>query len=665
MRSPVPRTHSGAVSVNSLKSLFVAATALSLLSACGGGGGGDGEIAPASAGTSTPPSNPPTPSPPPPPPPPPPPAPSNSVVGDVAKATSGGLPGNLRNAAERKSFPHYIGSLKDLTGRHPKQLPMRTYFASCDIGTDRPRMFVSMTLEDPSQTANADIPTIGSVFETIYDPATKSLRRTGNETTLDLCQETHGITANSDCSRIAVLCNTDFEAPVSESEYFTRDLVAESGLGTIDQPNNETQVNNNSNIAPADRQARYKYNGETWLLEWDGVSLTSSPDRYVIHKAVGGQQFAATTLAYSETQEVYGAAFTSNSFDTGGGRHKSGALMVIDRDGWRLNPDHPDTGRERGWRWGCAGGHVLHMRAFFNPFVGHFGALCTSDGSKYWMGSSQGAIAPKMETSSSIFEGYEGYIVASHNAGVTNGGAHNLIPVDDTHSIITLVGTDLVPSDDPDFVAFVDEAEQAAIDRDRPERGIAACDWWWDDNCYQMFLEEWYYDNGRTRYQTFRGGFWGGDLTARELTKIGLLRVNTDGRSVLDGAEQHVQWIVEDDDCALGAPQLTDMENGRYLLGWAKYQCISDGHSLNRMSGRHTLHPQEFWVMEIDQDGNRLTPPQRLEDTGWGSMDEMVFLGDGKVGWAYIPNPEIAEDGSYTDPYQNDWEFMVYESPLD
>lgn len=46
-------------------------------------------------------------------------------------------------------------------------------------------------------------------------------------------------------------------------------------------------------------------------------------------------------------------------------------------------------------------------------------------------------------------------------------------------------------------------------------------------------------------------------------------------------------------------------------------------------------------------------------------MDEMVFLGDGKVGWAYIPNPEIAEDGSYTDPYQNDWEFMVYESPLD
>ena len=115
----------------------------------------------------------------------------------------------------------------------------------------------------------------------------------------------------------------------------------------------------------------------------------------------------------------------------------------------------------------------------------------------------------------------------------------------------------------------------------------------------------------------------------------------------------------------LGAPQLTDLENGRYLLGGAKFQCMSDGTNLRRFAGVHTLHPKEYYLMEIDADGNRLTDPVRIDGTGWGSMDEMVFLGDGKVGWAYIPNPEIGENGSFTDPFQNDWEFMVYQSPSD
>ncbi|MEL7283879.1 MAG: hypothetical protein AAGJ68_05190 [Pseudomonadota bacterium] len=45
-----------------------------------------------------------------------------------------------------------------------------------------------------------------------------------------------------------------------------------------------------------------------------------------------------------------------------------------------------------------------------------------------------------------------------------------------------------------------------------------------------------------------------------------------------------------------------------------------------------------------DTDGNRLTDPFELIHTGWGGMDEMGYLGE--------------------DPYQADWEFMVYESPL-
>ncbi|MEL7043320.1 MAG: hypothetical protein AAGL90_17510 [Pseudomonadota bacterium] len=581
----------------------------------------------------------------------------------MSKATSGGLPGGLRNAAERQSFAHYIGSTKDLSGNHPKQLPIRTYFAACATTTDTPRMFVSMTLEDPSQTDNPEIPTIGSVFETVYDPATKTMRRTGNETRLDLCQETHGIAVSQDCSQIAVLCNTDFEDPVSGSEYFTRDLVEESGLARIDLPNNIAAVDANSNIAAGDRQSHYLYNGEMWLLEWDDVSLASAPDRYVIHKAVGGQQLGVASLVYAEDQDAYGAAFTTNSFDSAGNRHKSGALMVVDRDGWKLNPPNPnDSSEDRGWTWGCAGGHVLHMRTFFNPFSGHFGALCTSDWSKYWFGARQGAIAAKMETSSTIFEGYESYIVASSSRVVTNGGGHKLIPVYDQHALIALVGTDLVPQDDPDFLDYIDRAEQAAIARGLPHRGRDACEWYDADHCEKMFLEDYYYANGRTRYPTFRAGFWNGALTAPELTKIGILKVAPNGDAELDDKPQYVKWVAEDDDCMLGAPQLTDLKNGRYLLGWAKFQCMSDGENLQRFAGKHTLHPKAYYLMEIDADGNALTSPIEMTETGWGGLDEMVYLGDGKVGWAYIPAPTLDANGNFADPYQLDWEFMVYET---
>lgn len=626
--------------------------AAATLTACGAGGADPAEIAAGGATPSFPP-------------PPPPPPISTSTIGQVSKATSGGLPYGLRNAAERRAFPHYIGSLKDLTGRHPKQLPMRTYFAACDTGTDRPRMFVSMTLEDTNLSADPDIPTIGSVFETVYDPATRSMRRTGNETTIPLCQETHGITASNDCSRIAVLCNTDFEAPVSESESFTKDLVEEYPYSRIDQPNNEQQVNNNSNISTSDRQSRYRYNGEMWLLEWDGVSFASEPDRYVIHKAVGGQQLAATTLAYAEDQDVYGAAFTTNSFDSGGGRHKSGALMIIDRNGWRLNPDDPrNSDRERGWTWGCGGGHVLHMRAFYNPFTGYFGTLCTTDGAKYWRAQNKGAIAVKMETSSTVFEGYENFIVASNNSAITNGGGHKVIPLDAERSIVAVVGTDLIPENDPDYLAFIQSEEDLAISRGRSERGLEACDWAWGEPCERIFMEEWYYDNDRRNYPAFRGGFWGGDYTQRELSKIGIQHIGANGRNEIDGLVQRVKWLVEDDDCMLSAPQLTQLDTNRFLLGWAKFQCMSDGTNLRRFAGAHTLHPKEYYLMEIDTEGTRLTEPMRVDGTGWGSMDEMVSLGDGKVAWAYIPDPEIRSDGSFTDPYQSDWEFMVYQAEM-
>ena len=588
-------------------------------------------------------------------------SPPIDIGNGIIKSLSSGLPEGLRNAAERKAFPHYLGSLKALDGNHIKQLPIRTYFASCMTDTAEPRMFISMTLEDTSATADPDIPTIGSVMEAIYNPGTKTLQRTGNETTIPLCQETHGIAVSSDCSTVAVLCNTDFEKPVSETESFTRDLIAEHGDSWMIQPNNEAAVNaKNPGLSQEELEKKYKYNGEMWLLEWDDKAITSEPDRYVIHKAVGGHQLGASTLVYAEDQDTYGAAFTTAVFDPNGGRHRSAALLVIDRNTWTLNPEDPDNNnRERGWSWDCVNGHVLHIRTFFNPFAGHFGALCTTDNAKYWSASSKGAIGVKMETRSSLFGGPESHLVASHSAGVTNGAGHKLIAVDEEKSIIVIAATNMVSEDNSDLQAFIVEAEEAASARGLPYTGLDACSWWWDDICLRAFLDE------NDDHGTFRGGFWNDPLSQNELTKIGLLTVSATGSSRVDGIYRSVKWVVEDDDCMLGAPQLVDLKNGRYLLGYAKFQCLSDDIKLKRFAGKHTLHPKAYYIMEIDAEGNALTEPVQLEGTGWGGQDDMVSLGEGRAAWAYIPNPEIHADGSFADPYQSNWELMVYESPLD
>ena len=270
-----------------------------------------------------------------------------------------------------------------------------------------------------------------------------------------------------------------------------------------------------------------------------------------------------------------------------------------------------------------------------------------------------------METSSTIFEGYENFIVASNNAAITNGGGQKVLPIEDNRSIVALVGTDLIPTDDPDYLAFIKVEEDLAIARGRPERGVEACDWAWGEPCERVYIDEYYYDNGRKNYPAFRGGFWNGNYTERELTKIGIQHIGNNGRNEIDDKFQRVKWIVEDADCMLGAPQLTDLKNGRFLLGWAKFQCMSDGTSLKRFAGKHTLHPKAYYLMEIDADGNAMSEPVELENTGWGGMDEMVNLGQGRAAWAYIPNPTLNADGNFTDPYQSDWEFMVYESPLE
>ncbi|MEM1246546.1 MAG: hypothetical protein AAGK22_09240 [Acidobacteriota bacterium] len=591
------------------------------------------------------------------------------------------LPGNAKNAAEHATLPHYLGTGKTIDGTgQQRDLPFRAYFASCAVETENPRMFVSLTLDDTSSGANADNPVVGSVFEARYDSETGRLEPTNNRAVLNHCNETHGIAASADCSKVAVLCSTAVGEPVSEtySDPFL-DLVeiSQADYRYTTQINNEHIIDAIPGLTQAERRARYKYNGEMWLLEWPGgAPFSDEPDKYVIHKGFGGgQPFGTPSLVFSDSDNSYGAAFPTSVFDTNhGGRHLSAALMVIERDGWRLNPN------DRGWGWLCADGHVFTIRAFWNPYIvderpGEFGALCTSDGNKYG-GFLGGSVGVRHESGGSIFEGSISYLVPSNNSGVLAGGGHTLLPIDSQRSLGVLVGPEMHPYDHADFAAWIALTEQAAIDSLGEDEalaqgltGLAACNWYADDKCLFDYMR---YEHSGT-FPLFNWGFWyrNSDVFNQDdLSKIGIFHTDNQrfGRNIAQADGDLVKWVAEDDDCMLGAPQLVDLQNGRFLLGYGKYQCISDGYHLRRFATR-TVNtrsvaarvPSAYYLMEIDADGNALTLPTRVPDSGWGGLDAMVSLGEGRAAWAYVPSPELPASG-VPDPKRATWELLVYRS---
>ena len=66
-------------------------------------------------------------------------------------------------------------------------------------------------------------------------------------------------------------------------------------------------------------------------------------------------------------------------------------------------------------------------------------------------------------------------------------------------------------------------------------------------------------------------------------------------------------------------------------------------------------------MAEINGAGERLTEPQLIEGAGWGDMDQMVPLGEGRVGWAYIANPAISGDYQVVSCNQPELQLSVYQ----
>lgn len=123
-------------------------------------------------------------------------------------------------------------------------------------------------------------------------------------------------------------------------------------------------------------------------------------------------------------------------------------------------------------------------------------------------------------------------------------------------------------------------------------------------------------------------------------TRVGLARFDADANLVGE-----IDWLVASDTHFLGHPQIAELDEGRYLLGWSEQWRIGDGLE---ETGMWTIRRREsfqsawaYYVVEIDEDGTALTQPRHIEGAGWGDLDEWTSLGTGRVGWSYIADPEL------------------------
>jgi hypothetical protein len=138
-------------------------------------------------------------------------------------------------------------------------------------------------------------------------------------------------------------------------------------------------------------------------------------------------------------------------------------------------------------------------------------------------------------------------------------------------------------------------------------------------------------------------------------TQIGLVQWNALGEQQGD-----IRWILNNPDNYLSYSTLSVLGPDRYLLGWGVMR--SKNHEGEPGGDNSYRVPWEYWLVEIDEDGQTLTEPMKVEGAGWGDLDEMAPLGQGRAGWIYLNDPALNEKGEAPACGQNSLELSVYTS---
>lgn len=121
------------------------------------------------------------------------------------------------------------------------------------------------------------------------------------------------------------------------------------------------------------------------------------------------------------------------------------------------------------------------------------------------------------------------------------------------------------------------------------------------------------------------------------VSAIGLARYDKDAKLV-----GSIRWVVSAPGTFLSYPQLAPLGDGTFLLGYGEMVTLAAEQAAaaaqQNIDDQFRI-PGSFHVMAVSQDGSPLGPDQTLAGAGWGEQDQMVPLGDGRVGRAYVPSP--------------------------
>lgn len=121
------------------------------------------------------------------------------------------------------------------------------------------------------------------------------------------------------------------------------------------------------------------------------------------------------------------------------------------------------------------------------------------------------------------------------------------------------------------------------------------------------------------------------------VSSIGLARYDQNGNLV-----GSIKWVVVNSGTFYSYPQLVSLGNGTFLLGYGEMVTLAaqqEAAAANKNIDDSFRIPSAFHVMQVDSSGAPLGPDQTLSNTGWGEQDQLVSLGAGRVGWAYLPSP--------------------------
>jgi len=492
--------------------------------------------------------------------------------------TEVGQPGDLTSVCEYTN----AWRLHSRHGGNVSVVPQRQYITSCQDAQGT-HVFVSMPVSDGDTRSQY-------VYEAIVDEATGGFAVTGRDLHMPQCQDASGIAAAPDCSHLAVLCHRAYGT--SDNETVDRDLVAQY-----------VEDGGDGIVMARDNPVNDLTNTEMWLYEFAAADVTGTPDSYLVHMSVRATETARPQgqyyLTYAAKRDAYAMALRTSMTGDGGNRHVADGFFVIRRgaspQAWTMDPS-------RGFAWACGRGHTDYNHPGYNAVSDQFAVSCRTDidGGLYFRTETQGKPG--------AFHNVQKCCWFSIGGGATT------------------------------FAAHPDGGFMLAMTSHDPER-LAAATSEWEGSDFT-------HPNWESDESVHPNDVWGGLAP----TSVGLARFTSDGVAVgtpdADGNPRaDVQWLVHSDTHYLGHPQIADLGNGRYLLGWSEQYRVGDADDVKeifnwrRRAAFQSAHA--YYVMEIDAEGNRLTDPIHVEGAGWGDFDEWTVLGEGKVAWHYIADPEL------------------------